>query len=193
MAQKYGIMKRGKRFLILFGLILALATAARAQFPFYDIELTPVCLVDTSGTQTDATSAQLYVLGRNGFDVVYQFYFDQAGNKLVIDTTVTVHTGHCYEVKTDTVGGFVYEGSFAVFGDTIPAGLYTAVTINHLGQNTHVIFVGGPGSLYRMQPGETFHFNAYYDPVARRQVKNPEIIITPGIVSENKLRIYLQP
>jgi hypothetical protein len=187
-------MKRGKRFLILFGLILALATTASAQFPFYDIELTPVCLVDTSGSRTDATSAQLYVLGRNGFDVVYQFYFDQAGNKLALDTTTTtVYASPCYEVKTDTVGGFVYEGSFAITGDTIPEGLYTAVTINNLGFDTHVIFVGGLGSTYRMQPGESFHFHAYYDPVRQRHIRNPEILIEPGIPAVNKLRIYLQP
>jgi hypothetical protein len=192
MAPKFGIMRSGKACVFSIILVAALATTASAQFPFYDIELAPVC-IDSAGVQTNATSAKLYILGRNGFDVVYQYYFLADGQKIVPDTSATIYDRPCWEVKRDTASGYVYESAFSTLAfDTIPPGLYTAVTIINIGIDTHSIFVGDLGSTYRMKPGEHYKFNAYYDPVARRQVKNPEIFIAQGVVGSNYLRIHLQ-
>lgn len=183
-------MKSGKvlRFVLLIGL-LALASTSRAQF--YDIEVQTVCM-DSAGIRTNLASAQLYVLGRNGFDVVYQYYFTEDGTKVVPGGGVTIYDSPCSDViLEDTVAAVTFEGSFSFAPYTIPAATYDVISIVNLGATTHLVTVNG-GAM-RMLPGEAYYFYSTFDEYTREQTRNPEIVISQGIAAINNLRVYLEP
>lgn len=162
---------------------------ARAQF--YDIELMPVCM-DSAGIRTNLASVQLYVMGRNSFDVVYQFYFDESGNKIVPGGGVTIYDSPCADVVTeDTVAAVTFESSFSIAPYTINADTYDIISIVNLGSTTHLVTVNG-GAI-RMLPGEAYYFHSTFDEYTRIQTRNPEIVISQGIGGENNLRVYLEP
>lgn len=182
-------MKYGKIFLA-FALLVALAHDAKAQFPFYDIELQPVCM-DSAGVQTTLTSAQFYVLGRNGFDVWQQFYFQEDGTKVVPGVGVTIYDAPCWEVITqDTAQVLSFESSIPVSAYTIPADTYDVVSIVNLGYDTHTVTVGN-AQVFRMLPGERYIFRSTYDEYSRKVLRNPTIVLAVGTVLNN-LRVYAE-
>jgi hypothetical protein len=185
-------MKKDKvwSFLIVISLIGLSPAIAWAQFPFYDIELEPVC-ADSSGELTTLYSAQLYVLGRNGFDVVYQYYFDETGNKVVPGGGVTISAGPCWEqVTEDTTSQITFESAFSISDYTIPADTYDYISIVNLGGTTHLITF--PGGQMRMLPGETYFFRSHYDAFYRKRMRNPTIVISQGVAGINNLRVYAE-
>lgn len=177
-------------FLIIAVFGILSPVTAWAQFPFYDIELEPVC-ADSAGTQTTLYSAQLYVLGRNGFDVVYQYYFDQAGNKVVPGGGVTITPGGCWEqVAEDTAQVLTFESAFSLADYTIPGDTYDFVSIVNLGGTTQLITL--PGGQLRMLPGEAYYFRSHYDEFYRKRMRNPTIVISQGVAGLNNLRVYAE-
>ncbi len=187
-------MKKGKlwSFLIVAAFGILSPAIAWAQFPFYDIELEPVC-ADSAGTQTTLYSAQLYVLGRNGFDVVYQYYFDQAGNKVVPGGGVTITPGGCWEqVAEDTAQVLTFESAFSIADYTIPGDTYDFVSIVNLGETTHLVTFPASGGTMRLLPGEAYYFRSQYDHFSRKQMRNPTIVISQGVSGVNNLRVYAE-
>lgn len=192
MAQQFGGMKRGKCSILIVTLFMALGPAAWAQFPFYDIELQPICQ-DSAGVQTTLTSAQLYVLGRNGFDVVYQYYFDESGNKVVPGGGVTISPGPCADViSQDTAQLITFESAFSIADYTIPGDTYDFISIVNLGYTTHLITFPASGGTMRLLPGEAYYFRSQYDHYARKQMRNPTITISQGVAGINNLRVYAE-
>lgn len=182
-------MKSVKNHLLTLLIVGALAPMARAQF--YDIELQAVCM-DSAGVRTNLASAQLYVLGRNGFDVVFQYYFDETGQKIVPGGGVTIYDSPCEEViGEDTVAVVTFEGSFSISDYTIPEATYDIISIVNLGATTHLVTVNG-GAM-RLLPGEAYYFESTFDEYTREQTRNPEIVISQGIAVLNNLRVYLEP
>lgn len=189
MGQNYGGMKNVRVLYLYLGIMLALASPASAQF--YDIELMTVCM-DSAGVRTNLASAQLYVLGRNGFDVVFQYYFDETGAKVVPGGSVTIYDSPCEDIVTeDTVAVVTFESSFAGGVYTIPEATYDIISIVNAGATTHTIFVNG-GAM-RLLPGEAYYFYSTFDEFSREQTRNPEIEISQGVASVNNLRVYLEP
>jgi len=181
-------MKNVKTLLILLVFGMALATTARAQF--YDIELMPVCM-DSAGVRTNLASVQLYVLGRNSFDVVYQFYFDETGTKVVPGGGVAIYDSPCEDIVTeDTVQVVTFEDPFSISDYTIPADTYDIISIVNLGETTHLLtFAGGT---MRLLPGEAYYFHSTYDEYKQEVTRNPEIVISQGVANINNLRVYME-
>jgi len=162
------------------------------QFPFYDIELQPVCQ-DSAGVKTNLVSAQLYILGRNGFDVAYQYYFDESGTKVVPGVGVTLTPGYCSEVITeDTIQLITFESAFSISDYTIPGDTYDEVSIVNLGETTHLITFPASGGTMRLLPGEAYYFHSSYDHFYKKQMRAPTIVISQGVAGVNYLRVYAE-
>ena len=193
MELKSGGMRQDKMWSFLIVILLGLSPAIGwAQFPFYDIELEPVC-ADSSGELTTLYSAQLYVLGRNGFDVVYQYYFDAQGNKVTPGGGVTISPGPCWEqVTEDTAQVLTFESAFSIANYTIPGDTYDYVSIVNQGGTTHLITFPGSGGTMRLLPGEAYYFRSHFDEFYRKRMRNPTIVISQGVAGLNNLRVYAE-
>ncbi|MCB0707424.1 MAG: hypothetical protein KDC34_19040 [Saprospiraceae bacterium] len=164
---------------------------ADGQQPFYDAELTQVCM-DSAGVKTNLYGLNLYVFGRNS--VLPRFFFDSNGNKVVPGGGVTLYDVPCQYLITEREADAIStESSFPPgFGYTIPADTYSSVTVTNIGIINHQITVDG--STIRLVPGEIYYFYSQLDPVTNEWTTNPEIIITDtGVIGDTNLRLYMQP
>ena len=104
---------------------------ADGQQPFYDAELTQVCM-DSAGVKTNLYGLNLYVFGRNS--VLPRFFFDSNGNKVVPGGGVTLYDVPCQYLITEREADAIStESSFPPgFGYTIPADTYSSVTVTNI-------------------------------------------------------------
>lgn len=170
----------------MFICLMVLGGSLAAQ-PFFDMETFPVCM-DSAGVKTNLVSINVYSLGTS--KVLFQSYVDYEGNKVVPGGSVTVYDALCADVVAeDTLTLTTFESSL-VGGYTINAGLYELVTIQNIGYENHDMLVASQA--FRLRPGESYIFRSYLNPFTGMITRNPGIVISPGVLNKNNLRITLE-